>query len=144
MLLILFVTMTTIVFTVAIHYEVLTHLSKTHFRRQWPARLLMTVGVLIVILTHVVEVWLFGLTYYALFMLGGVGEIVGDFDYGMLDCVYFSFVNYTTLGYGDLVPTGHIRFVAGSEALVGLVVIDWSASFTYLEMQRMANGPDNG
>ena len=122
MLPVLIATTITIVFVVTIHYEVLTHLSRTHFKRKWPDRLLLPVGVLIVIFTHVVEVWLFGITYFALFALVDVGEIIGNFDYGMLDCVYFSFVNYTTLGYGDLVPLGHIRFVAGSEALVGLVV----------------------
>jgi hypothetical protein len=29
-----------------------------------------------------------------------------------------------------------MRFMAGVEGLVGLVLIGWSASFTYLEMQR--------
>ena len=142
MLLVLIATIITIVLVVIIHYEVLTHLSKTHFRRKWHARLLLPVGVLIVIFTHIVEVWLFSITYFALFTLDGTGGIIGDFDYGFFDCIYFSFVNYTTLGYGDLVPTGHIRFVAGSEALVGLVTIAWSASFTYLEMQRMVNRTD--
>ena len=129
---------------VIIHYEVLTHLSKTHFKRRWPARLLLPVGVLVVIFTHVVEVWVFGLTYFIAFSLDDVGEIVGNFDYQILDCVYFSFVNYTTLGYGDLVPSGHIRIMAGTEALVGLVLITWSASFTYLEMQRIAASRADG
>lgn len=74
--------------------------------------------------------------YYLLFQLGDVGDIVGNFEGGILDCVYFSFVNYTTLGYGDQTPEGHIRFLAGTESLVGLVLVAWSASFTYLEMQR--------
>ncbi len=139
MLIVFFITTITIVLIVAIHYEVLAHLSKKHFRRQWPSRLLLPVGVLILIFTHVVDVWLFGLAYYLLYTLGGVGKIIGEFNYELVDCVYFSFVNYTTLGYGDLVPTGQIRFVAGSEALVGLVVIAWSASFTYLEMQRFVD-----
>lgn len=43
---------------------------------------------------------------------------------------------YTTVGYGDLLPSGPIRFVAAMEALLGLMLIAWSASFTYLEMQR--------
>jgi len=97
----------------------------------------MPIGMLILIFIHVVEVWIFGFTYYLVFMLGEVGEVVGEFSYGILDCVYFSFVNYTTLGYGDLIPLGEIRFIAGTESLVGLVLIAWSASFTYLEMQRV-------
>lgn len=50
--------------------------------------------------------------------------------------VYFSVVVYTTLGLGDLVPEGAIRFLTGTEALTGSVLITWSASFTFLEMQR--------
>lgn len=137
MLTVLTFTTLAIVFVVTLHYEALAYLSKTHFQRQWSARLLMPIGMLILIFIHVVEVWIFGFTYYLVFVIGGVGEILGEFSYGVLDCVYFSFVNYTTLGYGDLVPSGQIRFVAGTESLVGLVMIAWSASFTYLEMQRI-------
>lgn len=137
MLTVLLSTIIAILLVVIIHYEVLTHLSEHHFKRNWHHRLLLPVGVLIVIFTHVVEVWVFGLAYYLAFAAGGVGDIAGEFTYQLLDCVYFSFVNYTTLGYGDLVPTGHIRFIAGTEALVGLVLITWSASFTYLELQRI-------
>lgn len=143
MLTVLICTTVAILLVVVIHYEVLTHLSKTHFKRQWSARLLLPVGVLIVIITHIVEVWVFGLAYHVAFSIGGVGGIAGEFDYQSLDCVYFSFVNYTTLGYGDLVPTGHIRFIAGTEALVGLVLIAWSASFTYLEMQRIVDSKED-
>ena len=126
-----------IILVVAIHYEVLTHLSEKHFTRKWPSRLLLPMGVLIVIFTHIVEIWVFAFAYILIFLFGGVGDIIGEFDYRTLDYVYFSFVNYTSLGYGDLVPTGYIRFIAGTESLVGLVMIAWSASFTYLEMQRI-------
>ena len=137
MLFVLLGTIVAIVFVVILHYEVLTYLSERHFRRTWPSRLLLPIGVLVVIFTHVIEVWVFGITYFLLFSHGGVGEILGNFDYEILDCVYFSFVNYTTLGYGDLVPEGYVRFLAGTESLVGLVLIAWSASFTYLQMQRI-------
>tara|TARA_R110002096_G_scaffold256917_2_gene450161 strand:- start:69 stop:434 length:366 start_codon:yes stop_codon:yes gene_type:complete len=116
---------------------VLTHLSEKHFSRKWPSRLLLPVGVLIIIFTHVVEVWVFAFTYLLIFSFNGVGDVIGEFDYTILDYAYFSFVNYTSLGYGDIVPTGHIRFIAGTESLVGLVLIAWSASFTYLEMRRI-------
>ena len=43
---------------------------------------------------------------------------------------------YTTIGFGDLAPVGPIRFLAGTQGLVGFVLISWSASFTYLEMER--------
>ena len=54
----------------------------------------------------------------------------------MLDAVYMSAVTFTTVGFGDLAPVGPIRFLAGTLALTGFVLITWSASFTYLEMTR--------
>ena len=126
-----------IVLVVALHYEVLTHLAEKHFKRDWPSRLILPVGVLIIIFTHVVEVWIFSFLYYFLLPLDASGEIVGNFSNTILDSAYFSFVNYTSLGYGDFVPTGHIRFTAGAEALTGLVLIAWTASFTYLQMQQL-------
>ncbi len=128
-----------IVLSVALHYEVLTRLAERHFKRAWPTRLLLPVGVLIIILTHVIEVWLFAVLYYFLLPINNTGEVIGEFSNGILDCAYFSFVNYTSLGYGDLVPIGHIRFTAGSEALTGLVLIAWTASFTYLQMQQLVH-----
>ena len=42
-----------------------------------------------------------------------------------------------TLGLGDLSPVGTVRLLAGMESLTGLLLITWSASFTYLEMSRV-------
>ena len=40
-----------------------------------------------------------------------------------LDCLYFSVVTWTTVGYGDLLPEGKARLVAGLEALTGYVLM---------------------
>lgn len=58
------------------------------------------------------------------------------FEGTLTDCTYFSFATYTSLGFGDVVPTGPIRFLAGIESLVGLVMIGWTASFLYVEMTQ--------
>jgi hypothetical protein len=34
-------------------------------------------------------------------------------------------------------PSGTVRLIAGLEALNGLVLIGWSASFTYLTMEKV-------
>ena len=143
MILVFVSTIFVIVISVALHYEVLTHLAKRHFTRPWPLRLILPVGVLVVILTHVIEIWIFAFLYYFLLSMGNVGDVVGEFNNIITDCAYFSFVNYTSLGYGDLVPTGNIRFVAGSEALTGLVLIAWTASFTYIQMQQLVSNRHN-
>jgi len=41
----------------------------------------------------------------------------------LLNTEYFSVVTFTTLGYGDLSPTGFLRFFAAFEALFGVMTI---------------------
>lgn len=50
--------------------------------------------------------------------------------------LYFSAETYTTLGYGDVLPHGDLRLLAGLEALNGMLLIGWTASYTYLSMER--------
>ncbi len=45
-------------------------------------------------------------------------------------------MTFTTVGYGDIVAHGHLRYLSGLEALTGFVLITWSASFLFLEMQK--------
>jgi hypothetical protein len=85
---------------------------------------------------HVAEIWLFGLTYRLLLQWPAAGSIDGIGAPQVLELVYFSAITFTTVGYGDVSPAGPIRFLAGSEALIGFMLITWSASFTYLHMAR--------
>jgi hypothetical protein len=87
----------------------------------------------------VTEICLFPVGYYYLIEvqgLGSLGSMAGEGSTGLSEYAYFSAVVYTTLGFGDLIPVGYIRLLTGMEALTGLVMITWSASFTFLEMQR--------
>jgi hypothetical protein len=65
-----------------------------------------------------------------------LGSLSGPQTMDLPDFVYFSAMTYSTVGFGDAVPVGPIRFLAGMEALTGFVMITWSASYTFLEMQR--------
>ena len=122
---------------IGLHYEVLRNCIRllpvlAHRRRQ---RVIFLI--LIIMLTHVVEIWIFGLAYFVLMRWEAFGSIDGTVEMlGLLDYVYFSAMVYTTVGFGDLIPQGAIRFMSGFEALTGLVMITWSASFAFLEMQR--------
>jgi hypothetical protein len=119
---------------VLIHYEVLRGLSIVIPKLLIGYRLRVLCSVLGALTAHVVEVWIFGFGYYFMQNLVEIGGFVGAHNGSLLDSVYFSFSAYTSLGFGDIAPLGDIRFTAGLEALVGLVLIAWSASFLYLEM----------
>ena len=100
------------------------------------SRLKVIVSVFVVILAHVLEVFIFAASYYFFIVDGNFGSLQGSFDGSFLDSVYFSFITYTSLGIGDIIPYGNLRFLVGLEALSGLVLITWSASFLYIEMQK--------
>jgi len=93
-------------------------------------------GIFAVLFLHVIEIWLFGLGYWALLLWPETGHVVSSASTSFLDSIYLSAMTYTTVGFGDLAPVGPIRFLAGTEALTGFVMITWSASFTFLEMER--------
>lgn len=126
---------------VVLHYEGLRLLAARHLRGGHGRRRMLTILFALLAL-HVAEIWCFGLAYWWLDDVPGVGEVVGlhgDID-TLFDAVYLSATTYTTVGFGDLAPVGAIRLLAGSESLAGLMLITWSASFTYLEMSKLWGG----
>src|SRR5471030_2360204 len=85
---------------------------------------------------HATEVWCFALVYYLMARSGEWGTLIGSFDGSFMDCVYFSFTTYTTIGFGDISPVGKLKYLTGLQALTGLVLISWTVSFLFLEMQK--------
>jgi len=121
---------------VVIHYEFLYRITRLMPALKIRHRFRIVLGVFIALTAHAAEVWLFGISYYLMNHAGNWGQLEGNFDGSLLDCVYFSFTSYTTLGFGDIEPYGDLRFLVGLESLTGLVLITWTASFLYLEMTR--------
>jgi hypothetical protein len=124
------------VLAVLFHYEMMV-LTTRHLPRLGLRRRARIVALIFAMLSaHVVEVWLFGLSYWLLDRWPALGHLPGSFEEGAMDFVYYSVVTYTTLGFGDIVPRGPVRILTGTEALVGLALITWSASLAFLWMQR--------
>lgn len=121
---------------VILHYETLRFLSRAvgiHVHKR--------IGVLVVMLSlllaHVLEIMIFALGYMLMQHGAGLGHITGMDEGNFFDFIYFSSVVYTTVGFGDLLPVGAIRMLSAAEGLAGLALITWSASFTFLAMQRL-------
>lgn len=121
---------------VLIHFEALNMLSIVTPKMPIRHRLRVLIGVFGALVAHVIEIWVFAFGYYFMVNYADLGTLTGNFGNGLMDCVYFSFVSFTTLGFGDIVATGDARFLAGLEALTGLVLITWTASFMFIEMQK--------
>jgi hypothetical protein len=94
-------------------------------------------------ISHLLQVTLYAAAYVAMIESGRFGSIGGMSDHpAFADVFYFSITTYTTLGIGDLFPHGALRIVSGIEALNGLVLVGWTASFTYLKMERYWQVPE--
>ncbi len=92
--------------------------------------LILWLGLLLV---HLLQIVLYAFAY-ELATLAGFGELTPTS--GFMDTVYFSASVYTTVGFGDIVPFGALRIVSGSEGLVGLCLVAWSAALSYGHYQQ--------
>jgi hypothetical protein len=116
---------------VIIHYEGLRAISLLSSQLTIPHRVLSLFVIFGVLLVHLLEICIFAVGCFVMHEHLGLGTVAGEFSGSAVDYFYFSATTYSTLGVGDLFPTGAIRLVAGIEALTGFVLIGWSASFTY-------------
>jgi len=124
--------------TVIIHNECLIGIRNSlHNTVIQSHRWIVGTTVVFLLIAHVLEICLFGVGYYVMENHFHNGQIMGENSDGVIATLYFSFASYTTLGIGDLFPTGAIRLLAGFEGLLGLLMIGWSASFLYLEMRSL-------
>ncbi|UZJ59462.1 potassium channel family protein [Pseudomonas sp. KU26590] len=136
MITITFINILIITTAVIVHYECLLSLNLLMPRLILWHRFRMVFGVLGALIAHAVEVWIFALGYYLMNRSETLGRLSGNFDGSLMDSVYFSFTTFTTVGFGDITPSGPLKFLTGLEALTGLVLITWTASFLFIEMQK--------
>jgi hypothetical protein len=64
------------------------------------------------------------------------------------DALYFAFVNYTTLGYGDILPIPNWRILGPMAAMNGILLFGWSTAVIYDVLRTSAQviplKPDGG
>ncbi len=86
-------------------------------------------------ITHIVEVGIFAAGLFVTAEVFDLGSLQGIHEINWRNYMYFSIETYTSLGLGDIYPTGELRMLAGFEVLTGLMMIGWSASFVFVEMR---------
>ncbi len=125
-----------LVITTVIHYEVLRMLTAGLPALRIPARAKLMAVIFGAFFAHAVEIFLYAVGFYVLVRYLSAGTLGHPSGASLTLCLYFSAETYTSLGYGDVVPGGELRLLAGMEALNGLLLIGWSASYTYIAMER--------
>src|SRR5262245_40830704 len=89
------------------------------------AVMICTVSVLMI--AHVLEVIVWSLAYAMV-----------DAAPSGADLLYFAFVNYTTLGYGDLIPVERWRLVGPITAMNGVILLGWFTDVIFEVLRRTA------
>jgi hypothetical protein len=89
--------------------------------RQWLRLIVvMIVTVSVLMAAHFAEVLVWSLTY----------AIVSAAPTGT-DLIYFAFVNYTTLGYGDVIPVERWHLLGPMTAMNGVLLFGWSTAVIF-------------
>lgn len=138
-----FIALVTVLVCVWIHSRVLMGLALGRNRLPRGQHRIFLI-LLILLVTHIVEMIIFAAAYAFLLRDPAFGQIAQAGDMTFVDCIYFSSVVYTTLGFGDLVPTGLIRILTGVEALMGLLLTAWSIASAFIEIQMVINSQEVG
>jgi hypothetical protein len=114
--------------TTGFHYEALRmllhRLYGRHLSRPWVVRL-----VLALVVIHGAEIGLYAGAYALGADVLRIGRLTGGGVHGYIDFCYFAAETYSTLGYGDLVPTGALRVLASLEAVNGVLLLTLSGAF---------------
>lgn len=119
-----------------LHFKVLRNGARIISKLKASVRRQMLLVMTMIFVTHLMEIIIFAIAIWAMAKTGA-GSLPGAHTSTAADFFYFSIASYTTLGIGDIAPEGPIRVVVGIEALTGLLLIAWSASFTYITMERI-------
>jgi len=136
MLIATFLSLSLVVVSTLTHYEVLRlisiHVNQIHISTR-PRILVIIFGAFA---AHLLEISFYAIALFLLHDKFGLGGFGGAFIDSFSTYLYFSTESYTALGMGDIIPQGPLRLIVGIEAINGLLLIAWSASYTYIYMSR--------
>ena len=86
---------------------------------------IMIATVLMLMAAHMLEVFVWA-AVYALVQAAPDGA----------DLVYFAFVNYATLGYGDIVPVPEWHLLGPMASMNGILLFGWSTAVIFEVLRR--------
>jgi len=101
----------------------------------WSGRRSMLVLIntaLIVFALHTVEIVIWAAAYQALIPINELATFE--------EAVYFSFVTFTTLGYGDITLSAGWRLLSGIEAMNGIILVGWTTAMIFSVVQHIWRG----
>jgi hypothetical protein len=87
--------------------------------------MVMIVAVAVLMIAHMSEVFVWALAYHLIDAAPDGAKLV-----------YFAFVNYTTLGYGDVVPVPDWQLLGPMTAMNGVLLFGWSTAVLFEVLRK--------
>src|SRR5580704_8694586 len=91
----------------------------------------MIAAVAMLMTAHLIEIGIWSIAYS---LVDAAAQGADDF--------YFAFVNYTTLGYGDIIPTMRWRLLGPMTVMNGVLLFGWSTAVIF-QILRTTISQDN-
>lgn len=129
----------TVILCVYVHLTTLRLLNDRVMPRfQRHSRTAVGLMVLVALVAHLLEIWIFSV---AILVVGSLSDtqFAEELQLDGFDAFYYSAVSYTSMGAEPLHESS-LRILTAIEALTGLILITWTASFIFLVMQRTWEG----
>jgi TRAP-type C4-dicarboxylate transport system permease small subunit len=99
------------------------------------AMLLLVGSAIVVVFLHALEIVVWAKAYQFVLPANELATIE--------EAVYFSFVTFTTLGYGDITLSEGFRVLSGIQALNGIILVGWSTAMIFSVVQHVWRGLTN-
>ena len=93
------------------------------------AVLMLVAMALVIFALHAIEIVIWAFAYLILIP----APELATFE----EAAYFSFVTFTTLGYGDITLSQGWRLLSGIEALNGILLVGWSTAMIFAVVQEI-------
>ncbi|MBM4243740.1 MAG: two pore domain potassium channel family protein [Deltaproteobacteria bacterium] len=125
----------TVILCVFVHLTTLRLLNDSVLPRfERHSRTAVGAMVLVALVGHLVEIWIFAI---AILVVGSLSDrqFAEELELDGFDAFYYSAVSYTSMGAEPL-QEASLRLLTAIEALTGLILITWTASFVFIVMQR--------
>lgn len=123
--------------TIALFYECLYITSTYIILKRFQPRTTVFIMITSSFIAHAVAIVFYAMIYWTLIHFFNFSGIEGNIEDHFPTYLYFSSTTYSSLGIGDVFPIESLRILAGIEAINGLILITWSAAFSYSVIQKM-------
>ena len=100
-----------------------------YLKKEMEKAVLLSVLTVWMFLAIVLEAWLWALLYLFNPLITALPDLETAF--------YFSMVTFTTLGFGDVVLTGHWRTLASIQAANGVIIFGWTTALIFYFIQHI-------